>query len=184
MIYIISGASRSGKTIVSKKLMNRISVPYMPVDSLMMGFMNAVPQLGIHDKLWPNEIAEKLWPFLMACIENMIFNEIDYIFEGEAFLPNNIAILSNKFPNKIKVCFLGYEEIKISSKVKDVKLFPNSDNDWLIGLGHDGIVNHITNMVEYSESIKNQCEKSGIQFFSQKSDFETYINKVVDSLSN
>lgn len=103
--------------------------------------------------------------FFLACIENMIYNDIDYIFEGEAFLPHNIKVLQNKFSSKIKVCFLGYEDIDISSKVKNVKLFPNSSNDWLIALGHNGVVNHITNMVDYSETIKKTMRGQWYSFF-------------------
>ncbi len=45
----------------------------------MMGFTNGAPEFGIHDKLWPDEIADKLWPFLHAMFESMLYGEVDYV---------------------------------------------------------------------------------------------------------
>ena len=71
MIYLISGTSRSGKTLVAKKIMQQYQIPYLSLDWLVMGFTKGIPEYGINDKLWPNEIAEKFWAFLKAMLENM-----------------------------------------------------------------------------------------------------------------
>ncbi len=57
MIYIISGASRSGKTLIAEKMVKQYGIPYVSLDWLVMGFTNGIPEYGIHDKLWPNEIS-------------------------------------------------------------------------------------------------------------------------------
>ncbi|MHC5182780.1 MAG: hypothetical protein ACYSPI_00655, partial [Planctomycetota bacterium] len=49
MLYLVSGTSRSGKTLIAEKLMEEKQIPYMSLDWLMMGFTNGMPQLGIHD---------------------------------------------------------------------------------------------------------------------------------------
>ena len=59
----------------------------MSLDWLVMGFTNGAPHYGIHDKLFPNEIAEKFWRFLKAMCESMLWSEVDYVIEGEAILP-------------------------------------------------------------------------------------------------
>ena len=64
MLYILSGTSRSGKTTVARRFLTRTGIPYMSVDAIMMGFTNGIPEYGIHDRLWPNEIAEKNVAFL------------------------------------------------------------------------------------------------------------------------
>lgn len=179
MIYIISGASRSGKSIASRKLMDAIYTPYVPVDSLMMGFMNGVPSLGVHDKLWPHEIAGKIWPFLRACCENMISNHIDYIFEGEAFLPEKVRELMDKYPEQIKACFIGYSETEVSRKANEVKSHPNHKEDWLLNQSDDSINQHIQNMINYSIRIKAQCETTDIAYFDTSMTFEPIINEVI-----
>lgn len=44
-----------------------------------MGFTNGFTECGIHDMLFPDEIAEKSWPFLKAMLESMLWTEVDYI---------------------------------------------------------------------------------------------------------
>lgn len=179
MIYIISGASRSGKSIVAKGFFEKNFIPYIPLDCLMMGFMNGVSSLGIHDKLWPDEIAEKMWPFLKAVCKNMIDNEIDYIFEGEAVLPEHIKELSDLHPGQIKTCFLGYTEVDVKKKISEVKRYPNHLNDWLLSQEEEEILNHIENMITYSHRIKKECIKYNLDYFDTSKDFEKQIDKVI-----
>ena len=87
MIYIISGTSRSGKSIIAQKFMQKRGIPYLSLDWLVMGFTNGIPEYGIHDKLWPDEIAERLWDYLKAMLESIIWSESDIVIEGEALLP-------------------------------------------------------------------------------------------------
>ena len=90
MLYLVSGTSRSGKTIIAKKLLRQKQIPYMSLDWLMMGFTNGMPEYGIHDKLFPDEIAKKSWSFFKAMCESMLWLEVDYVIEGEAILPELI----------------------------------------------------------------------------------------------
>lgn len=182
MIYIISGASRSGKSIAARNASERIGVPYVPVDSLMMGFMKGMPSSGIHDKLWPHEIAEKMWSFLEATCENMIDNEIDYIFEGEAFLPGNIRSFMDRHPGKVRACFLGYGEVDVKDKIADVLAFPNHKNDWLVNMDEKSIEKHIRNMQEYSSRIRIECSEHSIEYFDTSFRFSATVEEAVDCL--
>ena len=179
MIYIISGTSRSGKTLIAKKMMKQCEIPYVSLDWLVMGFTNGIPEYGIHDKLWPNEIAEKFWSFLKAMCENMIWSETDYIIEGEAVLPELIDELIKKYPNNIKICFLGYTNMDISKKVKDVYNYSDGKNDWLTKESNDYVEKHISNMIEYSKRIKKSCETYGIKYFDTSKNFKQVLDDVL-----
>ena len=58
MLYIISGASRAGKTMVAKKLSVMKGISCFSLDWLVMGFSNGMKEQGIHHLLFPDEIAE------------------------------------------------------------------------------------------------------------------------------
>ncbi|MDB4293607.1 hypothetical protein N9954_09400 [Maribacter sp.] len=178
MIYIISGTSRSGKTLIAKKMMQEYKIPYVSLDWLVMGFTNGIPEYGIHDKLWPNEIAERFWDFLKAMLENMIWSESDYIIEGEAVLPELIHTLMNEHPDGIKVCFVGYTNTSLSAKVKDVYSY-SSDNDWLTNKSNDYVERHISNMIAYSKRIRKSCEKYGIRYFDTSKNFTQVLNAAI-----
>lgn len=102
MLYLISGTSRSGKSLIARKLMKEYQIPYLSSDWLMMGFNDGIPEYGIHHLLWPNEIAKKIWPFLSGMIDNMIYDGMDYVIEGEAMLPELVAPLIEKYQGKLK----------------------------------------------------------------------------------
>jgi 2-phosphoglycerate kinase len=183
MIYIISGTSRSGKTLIAQKMMKQYEIPYLSLDWLVMGFTNGIPEYGINDKLWPNEIAEKFWDFLNAMCENMIWAETDYIIEGEAILPKLINVLLKKYPDKIKICFVGYTNVKMSKKLKDVYHYSNGKNDWLTNESKEYVESHIGNMIEYSKMIKKTCEEYEIKYFDTSENFSQTIDNVIKYLT-
>lgn len=182
MLYIVSGTSRAGKTIIAKKISARKGIPYVSLDWLVMGFTNGIPEYGIHDKLYPDEIAERFWSFLKAMCENMLWSDVDYIIEGEAVLPHLIAELLEKHPDKIKICFVGYTDVNIPEKVKDVKEFSWGKSDWLSNEPEDYIIRHLTNMVTYSRKIEKLCNETKIRYFDTSTDFTGGIDQAVNYL--
>jgi hypothetical protein len=143
----------------------------MSLDWLVMAFTNGVPEYGIHDKLWPHEIARRFWGFLEAMIEGMLWDDVDYVIEGEAMLPELIAGLIRKHQDRIRIVFVGYTEIGVAEKTKLVKKFSDGENDWLTKEPDDYIRDHISNMVAYSKMIKAECEKHSLPYFDTSHDF-------------
>ena len=182
MLYLISGTSRSGKTLIAKKILADKQIPYLSLDWLMMGFNDGIPEYGIHHLLWPMEIAKKMGPFLQGMIENMLFDGMDYVIEGEAMLPQLIADLIEKHPDKIKVMFLGYTEINVKDKVALLKEHSDGENDWLTNESDEYVRDHIDNMIGYSKMIKKGCEKHGLSYFDTSEDFFGVIEAATDFL--
>jgi hypothetical protein len=171
MLFLVSGASRSGKTLIARKLLSDKQIPYLSLDWLMMGFNDGIPEYGIHHLLWPNEIAEKMGPFLLGMIDCMLVDGMDYVIEGEAMLPQLVAPLIEKNPDKIKAVFLGYTEINVKDKVALIKKHGSGENDWLTDKSDEYIRDHVGNMIAYSRTIKNACEKHGLPYFDTSDDF-------------
>ena len=179
MLYIISGASRAGKSIVAKRISKIKNIPYLSLDWIMMGFTNGVPEFGIHDKLFPDEIAEKMWRFLKAMMESMLYTETDCIIEGEALLPDLIKELLVNHPEDIRVCFLGFTDIDVNKKFKEIKSFSDAKNDWLIKESDDYIMDHIQNMIDYSKKIEKLCHGHGITYFDTSLNFNRALDEVL-----
>ena len=179
MIYIISGTSRSGKTLMAKKMMQQTGIPYLSLDWLVMGFTNGIPEYGIHDKLWPNEIAEKFWHYLKAMLESMLWAETDCIIEGEAVLPALIHEFLKKHPNSIKICFVGYPNASIDEKVKAVYAYSDGKKDWLTKESKQYVEDHIRNMITYSQRIEKSCNQYGIKYFDTSKNFIETLDKAI-----
>ena len=182
MLYLVSGASRSGKTLIARKILADKQIPYLSLDWLMMGFNDGIPQYGIHHLLWPNEIAEKMWPFLQGMLGSMLVEGMDYVIEGEAMLPQLVADLIEQHPDKVKAVFMGYTEIDVKDKAALVKKYSVGDNDWLTNESDEYIRDHIGNMIGYSKTIKEGCEKHGLPYFDTSGDFPGAIEAATDFL--
>jgi hypothetical protein len=100
VLYLIGGTSRSGKSLITRKLLKEKGIPYFPLDSVVMGFTHGIPEYGVHDKLFPEEIAKRMWPFVKAMCEYLIYVGKDYAVEGEALLPVNVSELMAQHGNK------------------------------------------------------------------------------------
>ena len=182
MLYLVSGTSRSGKTLIARKILAEKQIPYLSLDWLMMGFNDGIPEYGIHHLLWPNEIAEKIWPFLQGMIDCMLVDGMDYVIEGEAMLPGLIADLVEKHPGKIRAVFVGYTEIDVADKVALVKKHSDGENDWLTKESDEYIKDHVGNMIAYSKMIKEGCEEHGLPYFDTSDDFPAAIGAATDFL--
>ena len=182
MLFLVSGTSRSGKTLIARKLLEDKQIPYLSLDWLMMGFNDGIPEYGIHHLLWPNEIAEKMEPFLQGMIECMLTDGMDYVIEGEAMLPGLVADLVNKHPDTIKAVFAGYTKINVKDKVALVKKHDNGESDWLTNESDEYVEEHIANMIAYSKKIKNGCEKHGLAYFDTSDNFLGAIEAATDFL--
>ncbi len=179
MLYIISGASRSGKTIIAKRLAARKGIPYLSLDWLMMGFTNGIPEYGIHDKLFPDDIAQRLWSFLKAMLESMIGVETHCVVEGEAVLPELIIELLKEYPDHMRICFLGYTHVNVDKKLKEIRKFSNEKKDWLKDESDTYIRDHVKNMMAHSRMIKTSCKKYDLRYFDTSEKFMETIDDVL-----
>ena len=182
MLFLVSGASRSGKTLIARKILAENGIPYLSLDWLMMGFNTGMPEAGIHHLLWPNEIATKMAPFLNGMIDCMLVDGMDYVIEGEAMLPESVADLIEKHPDAIKAVFLGYAVTDVTDKVELIKKHSTGENDWLTRESDEYIQDHVGNMVAYSKMIKSGCEKHGLPYFDTSAEFSQAIEAATDFL--
>ena len=182
MLFLVSGASRSGKTLIAKRILADQQIPYLSVDWLMMGFNDGLPEYGIHHLLWPDEIAEKIEPFLLGMIDSMLVDGINYVIEGEAMLPQMVADLVENNPDKVKAVFVGYTEIEVEDKVALVKKYGNGENDWLTKESDEYVRDHVGNMIAYSKMIRKGCEEHGLPYIDTSHDFTGAIDAATDCL--
>ena len=182
MLYLISGSSRSGKTLIAKRMLQEKNIPYLSLDWLMMGFNSGMPEQGIHHLLWPGEIARRVCGFLQGMIDNMIFDGMDYVLEGEAMLPELIAELVKNYPEQIKAVFLGFTNIDIEQKLSEIRNFSRDENDWLTKKSDEYIKDHISNMIQHSIMIKEECDKYGLSYVDTSDDFLGAMDEAMEYL--
>ena len=80
MVFLITGASHTGKTLLAQRLLERIHVPYLSVDHLKMGLIRSG-----QTALTPEDddaLTVYLWPILREIIKTAVENKQNLIVEG------------------------------------------------------------------------------------------------------
>lgn len=171
MIYILGGASRSGKTILSRKAVSEKGIPYFPLDALFGGLANGAPQLGVAYEQSFIERAEKMWPVAKPLLGFFFHEEKDFLIEGDSILPSQVYQLVGE-GNKIRACFVGYAQLSKEEKLALVRTYHQGESDWTKGISDEEMLKLIQEMIEFSKYLKEECEKYGIQYFDVSHDFE------------
>ena len=97
MIFLIAGASHTGKTAYAQRLMEKYHYPYLSIDHLKMGLIRS----GQTD-LTPmddDKLTDYLWPIVREIVKTAIENKQNLIVEGcyipfdwqEDFAPEYLA---------------------------------------------------------------------------------------------
>ena len=80
MIWLIAGASHTGKTLLAQRLLETYRVPYLSMDHLKMGMIRSgMLALTVQDD---EPLTEALWPVVREIIKTAMENRQDLIVEG------------------------------------------------------------------------------------------------------
>lgn len=80
MVYIITGASHTGKTVLAQRLLEKRHIPYLSIDHLKMGLIRSG-----RTALTPEDddaLTVYLWPVVREIIRTAIENRQELIVEG------------------------------------------------------------------------------------------------------
>lgn len=124
MVILISGASHTGKTLVSQKLMEELNFPYISMDHLKMGMIRS-QRMKISPESSIKEITKELWPTVKEIICTAIENNQNLIIEG-CYVPENVR---NEFDvyylNNMFFCFLVFHQDYIINNYEDILNYEN-----------------------------------------------------------
>ena len=124
MIFIISGASHTGKTALAQKLLEKYKYPYLSIDHLKMGLIRSG-----HTNLTPlsddEELIDLLWPITREMINTAIENDQNLIVEG-CYVPFDWAKdFTDDYLKNIKHVCLIMTENYIKNRFEDIKRYAN-----------------------------------------------------------
>jgi hypothetical protein len=80
MILFLTGASHTGKTLLSQKLMERYHIPYFSIDHLKMGLIRS-SQTDL-TPMDDDSLTDYLWPIVREMVKTAIENDQSMIVEG------------------------------------------------------------------------------------------------------
>jgi hypothetical protein len=181
MIRIIGGAARTGKSLLSRRLLLETQQPYLSLDVLKMGLVNGLPEYGVDPEASSQEVAEKLWPIVRAMCVNMIETGVYYIVEGE-ILPHHADELAQRYPGEIRACFLGYAEVAPEHKLREIREFGGHPNDWIADYPDEYVLDFVRDSIEFSRYLRDECAKRNLPYFDTSFDFLETLDQAAEYL--
>lgn len=122
MIILIAGASHTGKTAISQKLLEKYKYPYFSIDHLKMGLIRSG-----NTELTPSsddsDLTAYLWKIVREMIKTAIENKQNLIVEG-CYIPFDWAKdFEKEYLNSIRYYCLVMSEDYIRNHFADIKRY-------------------------------------------------------------
>jgi 2-phosphoglycerate kinase len=171
MLYILGGASRSGKTLLARRAVTEKQIPYFPLDALLGSLIYGAPELGMRYEDSFTDRSNKLWPVTRQLVRMLLDEEDTYVIEGDSILPAQVNELVVQ-QKPVRCCFVGYTELQKEEKLSLVREHHQGKADWTKGISDEALLPMIDQMIEFSTLLKEECTKYGIKYFDISHDFE------------
>jgi hypothetical protein len=178
LLIFLGGAARTGKGILVRKLLAERQFPYLNLDVLKMGLARGVPEFEFNPDAGGLVVGEKLWPLVREMSMSLLRDGIDYVIEGE-LLPKHVAALQQKYPAQVKACFLGYTTITPAQKLQEIRTHGGHPNDWPRDCSDENLLKIITEMLEFSHYLKEECARHHLRYFDTSEHFMETLEGVV-----
>ena len=175
MLYLIGGVGRSGKSVLARKLAERLHISYFGLDVLMMGMHHGNPDFGIGPDVEDEVVANKMWPIVEGMVINLLEVEDQYILEGAYLMPKHLGQISTEFGAGVRCLYLGYAETSAKTKRDQIELGAGQPNDWMNGLADDVVLGYAERSIKRSVQAKAQCRELGVHFLDTGKDFRQAI---------
>lgn len=130
MIFLIAGASHTGKTALAQRLLEKYGYPYLSIDHLKMGLIRS-GNTSLTPESDDQSLTEYLWPIIREIIKTAIENHQNLIVEG-CYIPFDWAkSFEPDYLPHIKYRCLVMSEAYIRSHYEEIKRYASVIEDRL-----------------------------------------------------
>ena len=176
MIYLIGGASRSGKTSLTLRLLEEKSIPYLSTDVLMMG-LRGVGYSEYANEQDDIEVARHLENIMAPMIENLRYCGVPYALEGVHIRPAFVRAMMDKAPDVVKGCILGYPDVSLDQKLEDMHAYPSIANNWLMGEEPEYQRHHLARHLEISKLDQRDANTADVAYFNTGDNYDESLDE-------
>lgn len=179
MVILIGGYSRTGKTLMAQKLMEKHSIPYMSVDHVKMGLYRGLGDPKYHPVQKDTILAKTLWPIIKGIIMTAIENEQHLILEGCYILPHMLSDFDEEYLKEILSVFIGFSENYIR-KFYDSKII--NFQSAIEYRGKDKPASLEDQVIKHKE-LANICHFEGVSYFQIDENYESEIQSAYEFIA-
>lgn len=182
MIYILTGIAKSGKSLVVKEIQARMSLPVIHTDEIMIDIdkKKSLPNLDIYAS--DRTVAHKLEPFILSSIETNIANNDTVLYEGVHFNCPFARKLLDRFPEDIRILYLGYKDVDVKTKTQELFQYKHLiDNDWIFDHQGEQVEDIVSYLIEESARVYQECLENHL-LYTEVYDITKQLNDIIDEL--
>lgn len=170
MIIIICGASHTGKTVLSQKLLEKYKYPYLSIDHLKMGLIRSG-----YTELTPlsddEELTAYLWPVVREMIKTAIENDQNLIVEG-CYIPYDWEKnFEAEYRENIKYYCLVMSREYVIKHFEDIRKYASIIENR--GLDEDCTLEWV---LEDNAKVLEYCQKSDVNYILIDDKYEINID--------
>lgn len=174
MIILITGASHSGKTNLSQKLLEKYNMPYLSIDHLKMGLIRSgqTPLTPEDD----NKLTHFLWPIVREIIKTAIENKQNLIIEG-CYIPFDWQKdFTKEYLSKIKYICLVLSQNYIKTNFNKIKDYASIIENRL-----DDNYCTIENLLKENQYYLHNCQKFKLNYLLINDKYD--LNDILKNLN-
>ena len=134
MVVLITGASHTGKTALSQRLLEKYKYPYLSIDHLKMGLIRS-GNTDLTPMSDDRDLTAYLWPIVREMIKTAVENGQNLIVEG-CYIPFDWAAdFEPEYLENIRCYCLVMSENYIRNHFADIRKYANTvekrlDDEW------------------------------------------------------
>lgn len=202
MIYLIGGAPRVGKSIIAKRLAEKLSIRFVSTDELCERYSQAIPEAereekfpfpgfsgdSAENKSAPEELvgfqlteAKSLEPEIRRIISRALSKDEALVIEGVQMLPDFVqSIAGETGPERIRVIFVGSKD---AERVTEGITKNSSPDNWMKN-SDPAVISQVARFVAaFSVWLDKECQKFGLPYVERTDDFEEDVQRIVGLVS-
>jgi len=184
---IIAGSPRAGKSTISNRITKKYGYQQICMDSIITGFKNNFPELGIDPDadIDPIErlknISGKIAPFINSMMESGEYNEFEkgMVIDVSQLLPNDFIKSINK--SFCDIFYFVTADVSADERYNILKEF-DTKKDYTYYESENVLRKYCENYVLESKYFMEECLKYGLPFFETSKNRENIFNDFLEKL--
>ena len=173
MIVLIAGATHTGKTLLSQRLLEQYHYPYLSIDHLKMGLIRSG-----NTELTPmddDKLTDYLWPIVREIIKTAVENKQNLIVEG-CYIPFDWKKdFESQYLEQIRYCCLILSRKYIENHFADICKYGSAIEQRL----DDSDLSKVELMREIEKTLR-LCKENGCNYILIEGTYQICLADVVN----
>ena len=170
MIFLIAGASHTGKTALAQRLLEKYGYPYLSIDHLKMGLIRS-GNTSLAPESDDEALTDYLWPIVREIVKTAIENRQNLIVEG-CYIPFDWAkSFETDYLPHIRYRCLVMSEAYIRSHYDEIKRTASIIENRL-----DDVDCTMESLLRDNAQVMAMCRKFGVEMLLIDGDYQVDVD--------